>query len=102
MEAPAQLKHVFQGDAYKEALAIVDPVARAAPVVARILEVLRDDLGFSVRMPASTLVVDDAVDPARVPRLRPASRGRRPADLGADVDLRRRGRNTAARPRRFW
>ena len=55
MEAPSQLKHVFQGDAYKEALAIVDPVARAAPVVARILEVLRDDLGFSVRMPASTL-----------------------------------------------
>ena len=44
---------MFQGDAYKEALAIVDPVARAAPVVARILEVLRDDLGFSVRMPAS-------------------------------------------------
>jgi hypothetical protein len=54
-EAPAQLKHVFAGDAYKEALAIVDPVARAAPVVARILEVLRDDLGFSVRVAASTL-----------------------------------------------
>ena len=48
--APSQLKHVFQGDAYKEALAIVDPVARAAPVVARILEVLRDDLGFSITL----------------------------------------------------
>ena len=44
---------LFAGDAYKEALAIIDPVSRAAPVVARILEVLRDDLGFSVRMPAS-------------------------------------------------
>ena len=51
--APSQLKHVFKGDTYKEALAVVDPVARAAPVVARILEVLRDDRGFSVRMPAS-------------------------------------------------
>ena len=50
MEAPAQLKHVFQGDTYKEALAIVDPVARASPIVARILEVLRDDLGFSITL----------------------------------------------------
>jgi hypothetical protein len=49
-EAPAQLKHLFKGDAYKEALAVVDPVARAAPVVARILEVLRDDLGFSITL----------------------------------------------------
>ena len=48
--APPPLKHVFQGDAHKEALAIVDPVARAAPVVARILEVLRDDLGFSITL----------------------------------------------------
>ena len=89
MEAPSQLKHVFQGDAYKEALAIVDPVARAAPVVARILEVLRRPR----TCPASR-------GRRRQPRLRPASRGRRPADLGADVDVRRRGTHTAARPGR--
>ena len=103
MEAPSQLKHVFEGDSYKEALAVVDPVSRAAPVVARILEVLRDDLGFSVRVAASNPRRDRTHAPrAGDPRVRPASRGRRPADLGADVDLRRRGRNTAARPRHCW
>lgn len=48
--APAALKHVFEGDAHLEALALVDPVSRAAPVIARILETLRDDLGFAVTL----------------------------------------------------